>query len=167
MFLVYTSCSTVCGYCCLILLFMMGHTISIGDISADLVQNEAWHCPAEIDMEFLGKVIVFTAAYVSLIVNSLDGLFHLWHIESHIRFSSVSTDIALFGAAGQRAVYAAKPSKLNATCHILRCKHFLLKSVYLFLHLRSHSPACLTCHIAATSYSKFGEIILVCTSLGT
>ena len=29
------------------------------------MQNVAWHCPAEIDMEFLGKVVVLTAAHVS------------------------------------------------------------------------------------------------------
>ena len=29
------------------------------------MQNEAWHCPAEIDMEFQGKVVVLTAASVS------------------------------------------------------------------------------------------------------
>ena len=26
------------------------------------VQNEVWHCPAEIAMEFLGKVVILTAA---------------------------------------------------------------------------------------------------------
>ena len=30
-----------------------------------LVQNEAWHCPVEMGKEFLGKVVVLTAAYVS------------------------------------------------------------------------------------------------------
>ena len=77
------SCSTVRGRCSLILLFIMRHTFLIGDwlaCSPDLssthtlclrshtvvtVQNEAWHCPAEIDMEFLGKVVVLTAAYTS------------------------------------------------------------------------------------------------------
>ena len=75
------------------------------------MQNESWHCPAEIDMEFLGKVIILMAAYlsqnsnISLMVshicegtpitsqrlvfalfvgNSLDGISHLWHVESNV-----------------------------------------------------------------------------------
>ena len=32
-----------------------------------LVQNEAWYCPAEIDMECLGKIVLLTAVYVSKI----------------------------------------------------------------------------------------------------
>ena len=57
---------------------LMDNTFSIGDRQSSqahalyayeakllqLVQNEAWHCPAEMDMEFLGKVVILTAAYV-------------------------------------------------------------------------------------------------------
>ena len=35
------------------------------DMLLYLMQNEAWHCSAEMDMEFLGKVVVLMAAYVS------------------------------------------------------------------------------------------------------
>ena len=77
------------------------------------MQNKAWHCPTEIDMEFLGKVIILTAAYVSpkfqhkppnqlyfhrlvfelFLGNSLNGLFHLWHMESDFRFSQKQAEM--------------------------------------------------------------------------
>ena len=74
------DCSTVCGRCCLILLFMMCHTFLIGDRSelqagqsstrnlclrSHAVVTCAEFCIAEIDMEFLGKAVVLTAAFVS------------------------------------------------------------------------------------------------------
>ena len=44
-------------------------------------ENEAWHCPAEIDMESLGKFVVLTAAYVSQKFQHKP--LHQWYLHIH------------------------------------------------------------------------------------
>ena len=51
------------------------------------MQNEAWHCPAEMDMEFLGKVVVFDGLHVS---NSYKSLYQ-WYLHMQITHA-VGTD---------------------------------------------------------------------------
>ena len=103
------SCSKVCGCHCLILLFMMRHTFSIEDRSGlQAGQSHALYsvtcvpgkncsldcyiCLSKIPSLASTSMIPShicrsqRLVFALFIGNSLDGLFHLWHVESNVRF---------------------------------------------------------------------------------
>ena len=86
------------------------------------MQNEAWHCPAEIDMEFLGKVVILTAAYVSPKFQHKPP--HQWYLHIYADLPAcVIQPLQLFQNAAARLVFNLP--KLSHVTHLLQSLHWL------------------------------------------